>query len=93
MNNEPPLILISNQLITVYKATVSCSREGLKERGSIIRKKKGGKAWGIREGVEEAQARGLFYYDVIVIFGLAHTMDTLIQNQTRLPRYTSWHFV
>lgn len=37
MNNGPPLILISNQLITVYKATVSCSREGMKERGSIIR--------------------------------------------------------
>lgn len=32
MNDEPPLILISKQLLIVYEVTSSCSRKGTRER-------------------------------------------------------------
>lgn len=40
MNNEPPLVLISKQLLIVYEATTSWSREGIMERRELGKKEK-----------------------------------------------------
>lgn len=56
MNNEPPLILISKQLLIVYKATSSRSREGRGEWRETGKQEREIKQES-REGVQEGKAQ------------------------------------
>lgn len=53
MNNEPPLILISKQLLIVYEATSRRSREGDEGKEGNWKKKKGKRDQARRKGKEK----------------------------------------
>lgn len=79
MNNEPPLILISKQLLIVYEAPTRWSTEEQKGRGKIGNKKRKEKS----EGMEEQAQWPQNYYLIVIFFfhsGLAHMTDTSIQS-------------
>lgn len=97
MNNEPPLILISKQLLIVYKAS-GWSREEMTEgrEGRKLKKARDAsrwskkKKWGMRGERKSTLEAILLLNGVFLIF-----LDTSIQvqSQTALPQYTYWHFL